>query len=380
MSLRDQTSIVLRNIIRAYYRRRPLNPPSAIHKREIALESLEDKAYVRHLSFPSIDRLYDFILNKKTPLHLYYSSALYEYPDAQPMEAKAWSGSELIFDIDADAYEGCSDSYYVCVKENQVYRVKPESCKTGEKPLEISLIQWDCIKRALDDAFKLREILTVDLGFKDVRVFFSGNRGFHIRVSDDVVIPLNSEERRLIADYVSCSNLDMARIFPTYRTRRGEKILFTNIEFGLRRRVKLQAEKTGLLERERIKDREAFAINASDLSTLLSNECISIDKVVTMDVSRLSRFEGSLNCKAGLKVVEVSDPMKFSSLTYKDLSPFKGRISITPLVDFTGFPIYGSKIDLKKGLRMELDAEDALYLVFKGVAHIYGLKSLEVKT
>ncbi|MGB9828386.1 MAG: DNA primase, partial [Thermosphaera sp.] len=90
MSLRDQSSIVLRNIIRSYYKKRPLQPPPEIHKREIALESLEDRAYLRHLSFPYMDRLYEYILSKKTPLHLYYSSALYENPSAQPMEAKGW--------------------------------------------------------------------------------------------------------------------------------------------------------------------------------------------------------------------------------------------------------------------------------------------------
>ncbi len=379
MSLRDQSSIVLRNIIRSYYKKRPLQPPPEIHKREIALESLEDRAYLRHLSFPYMDRLYEYILSKKTPLHLYYSSALYENPSAQPMEAKGWLGSELIFDIDSDKYQGCSESYYVCIKDNQVYDVKPDSCKSGGKPLEIPLLSWDCVRRALEDAVKLKDILTSDLGFKDVKIFFSGNRGFHVRVSDESVLTLNSEERRLIADYVSCENLDQERVFPTYRFKREERVVFSNAEYGLRRRVKLEAEKAGILRKDRLRNEEVLTISVDELSLMLRSVCVSIDKVVTMDLSRLSRFVGSLNCKSGLKIVEVSDVSKFMDFTYKDLSPFKGKISVTPLVDFPGLPIYGSRIDLRKGVKMELDAEDALYVVLKGLAHLYNIKSLEVK-
>uniref|UniRef100_A0A7C2BKK2 DNA primase small subunit PriS n=1 Tax=Thermosphaera aggregans TaxID=54254 RepID=A0A7C2BKK2_9CREN len=381
MSLREQnqSNIVLRNIIRSYYRKRPLQPPSEIHKREIALESLEDGVYLRHLSFAYMDRLYDYILSKKTPLHLYYSSALYENPSAQPMEAKGWIGSELIFDIDADKYPGCGESYYVCLKENQVYDTKPESCKGGGRPLEIPLLTWDCVTRALQDAFKLKDILTSDLGFKDVKIFFSGNRGFHVRVSDEMVLSLNSEERRLIADYVSCENIDLERVFPAYRIRREERVVFSNMEYGLRRRVKIEAEKAGILRKDRLKNEELYTISLDELSSILQSVCVPIDKVVTMDLSRLSRFVGSLNCKSGLKIVEVSDLSKFAELTYKDLSPFKGKISITPVIDFQGLPIYGNRIDLRRGVKMELDAEDALYVVLKGLAHIYSLKSLEVK-
>jgi DNA primase small subunit len=379
MSLRDQSNIVLRNIIRNYYRKRPLQPPLEIHKREIALESLEDGAYLRHLSFAYMDRLYDYILNNKTPLHLYYSSALYENPSAQPMEAKGWIGSEVIFDIDADKYQGCSESYYICVKDNQVFNAKPDSCESGGKPLEIPLVSWNCIKRALQDAVKLRDILTTDLGFKDVKIFFSGNRGFHVRVSDEAVLALNSEERRLIADYVSCENLDQERVFPTQKFKREERVVFSNVEYGLRRRVKDEAGKAGILRKDRLRNEEVFTISVDELLQILPSVCVTIDKVVTMDLSRLSRFVGSLNCKSGLKVVEVTDVSKFMDYTYKDLSPFKGKISITPLVDFPGLPIYGNRIDLRRGVKVELDAEDALYVVLKGLANIYSIKSLEVK-
>lgn len=369
----------MRNIIRNYYRKRPLQPPLEIHKREIALESLEDGVYLRHLSFAYMDRLYDYILNNKTPLHLYYSSALYENPSAQPMEAKGWIGSELIFDIDADKYQGCSESYYICVKDNQVFNAKPDSCESGGKPLEIPLVSWNCIKRALQDAVKLRDILMTDLGFKDVKIFFSGNRGFHVRVSDEAVLALNSEERRLIADYVSCENLDQGRVFPTQKFKREERVVFSNVEYGLRRRVKDEAGKAGILRKDRLRNEEVFTISVDELLQILPSVCVTIDKVVTMDLSRLSRFVGSLNCKSGLKVVEVTDVSKFMDYTYKDLSPFKGKISITPLVDFPGLPIYGNRIDLRRGVKVELDAEDALYVVLKGLAHIYSIKSLEVK-
>ncbi|MCD6301369.1 MAG: DNA primase, partial [Staphylothermus sp.] len=54
---------LLKKLIREYYSRKPLEEPIYIHKREIAIQSLEDGVYIRHLSFPSLAILYNYILS-----------------------------------------------------------------------------------------------------------------------------------------------------------------------------------------------------------------------------------------------------------------------------------------------------------------------------
>lgn len=106
----------IKKILREYYSQKPLEEPLYIHKREIAIHSLEDEAYIRHLTFPSITHLYNFILNEKTPLHLYYSSAYYESPSIKKMELKGWTGSDLMFDLDSDHYPGCGKILSICIE------------------------------------------------------------------------------------------------------------------------------------------------------------------------------------------------------------------------------------------------------------------------
>ncbi|MEM2026058.1 MAG: hypothetical protein QXW94_07185 [Desulfurococcaceae archaeon] len=60
----------MKRIIRSYYMKKPLEEPNDLHKREIALESLEDNVYIRHLAFPYIDALYHYISENSITLVL----------------------------------------------------------------------------------------------------------------------------------------------------------------------------------------------------------------------------------------------------------------------------------------------------------------------
>ena len=105
------------------------------------------------------------------------------------MAEKKWLGADLIFDLDADHVEGAKDLPY----EKMLLRVKDE------------------VKRLID------EFLLGDLGFgaEDLRIVFSGGRGYHVHISDPKVVRLTSHERREIVDYVTGTDLSMDWVFPS---------------------------------------------------------------------------------------------------------------------------------------------------------------------
>ncbi|MEM4717562.1 MAG: DNA primase small subunit domain-containing protein [Desulfurococcaceae archaeon] len=365
----------LKTIIRQYYSKKPLEEPSDIHKREIALESLEDGKYIRHLSFPYMSQLYDYILRVKTPLHLYYSSALYASPSSDKMEDKEWEGSELIFDIDADKYPGCEQVLWICPSNAGISISKLDSCPGGEKPVEYSTLSWSCIKRAWVDIIELVKILKEELGYKKIKIYFSGNRGFHVRVYDSDVLSLSRESRKAIADYVSCDNLSIQTVFPDYRG----KVLFIPPEFGIRRRVYEYASKMGIIQPARLRGlRDIYALDTENLSNILSNICIKVDKAVTMDTSRLSRFGNSLNMKAGLKVVEIGLNVNIDELYYDKFSPFKGYVKIKSLI--TGnIQVLDNQVELSRYSVSRVDGYIGVYLVVKNIAVPVDYSELEVK-
>jgi DNA primase small subunit len=365
----------LKRIIRDYYGRRTLEEPSDLHKREIALESLEDGSYIRHLSFPYMHLLYEYITNVKTPLHLYYSSALYGVPDADKMENKMWEGSELLFDIDADKYQGCDQKIWVCSLSGEIYSAELDKCPKGEKPVEYSLLPWDCIKKAWIDALRLVDILREELGYSRIKVYFSGNRGFHVKVQDQDALVLTREARRAIADYISCDGLKIEKVFPTYR----DMVIFSRPEHGLRKRVHELATNLGLIQKKEIrgvKDLEVLPVDK--LADLLRDVCLQIDKAVTMDTSRLSRFGNSLNMKAGLKVTEMSINVDIGEYNYSSFSPFKGFIKVKSLI--TGnLDVLGTQLNLARGNIYRLESYIAIYLVVKTLALPIDVSELEVK-
>lgn len=377
MSHLEQTSRFnfMRKIIREYYKLKLLEEPSDLHKREIALESLEDGAYIRHLAFPYMKLLYDYITTVKTPLHLYYSSALYAAPDAERMENKVWEGSELIFDIDADKFEGCSQEIWICPNSGDLYTQRIEHCPKGEKPVVYNPLPWNCLVRAWNSVMRLVEVLQEDLGYKRIKIYFSGNRGFHVKVLDTSILQLDRESRRAIADYISCEGLLFEKVFPLF----NERAVFSRPEFGLRKRVLDVASQHGIVERREIKGSKNLELVELDkLKSILNEVCINIDKAVTMDISRLSRFGNSLNMKAGLLVKELDLNTNIVSLGYSSFSPFKGSIKIKPLIT-SRMQILDNQLDLIRNSVFKSEAYIGVYLVTKGLAIPIDVSELEVK-
>lgn len=204
---------------------------------------------MRHMAFPSRAALKKYLV-EQTPSHAYYSSAYYEKPDAPTMPKKSWLGADLLFDLDADHVEGTKGLSY----EQMLDRVKQE------------------VKRLID------EFLNGDLGFDegDLKLVFSGGRGYHVHVTDQKVLRLTSHERREIVDYVTGTGLDLDWVFPRsafeqsrFKDRPGvghRRGMPTRSDGGWKRRIRCGVEEL-LAELEEMPEEDAKRAVSEALTT-----------------------------------------------------------------------------------------------------------------
>ena len=99
------------------------------------------------------------------------------------MEEKGWLGADLIFDLDADHIQGTENM----TMEEMFHAVK---------------IQFHKL---------VHSFLLGDFGFdeNDVKIVFSGGRGYHAHINNEKVLKLSSHERREIVDYITKPNTDI---------------------------------------------------------------------------------------------------------------------------------------------------------------------------
>jgi DNA primase small subunit len=183
----DESMRFVRNMFSKHYREAALRMPDRFSKREFGFMFFDRPGMVRHTGFPTRASLKKYLV-EQVPAHAYYSCAYYEQPDAPTMQEKKWLGADLIFDLDADHVEGAQNLPY----DKMLERVKSE------------------VIRLIDD------FLLGDLGFEpeELKIVFSGGRGYHVHVTDARVLRLSSHERREIVDYITGTDLDIDWVFP----------------------------------------------------------------------------------------------------------------------------------------------------------------------
>jgi len=326
-------------LFKRYYleRRDEIYVPERLPEREFGYFTFMEKIMIRHMSFNNPGELKDALIDK-TPLHVYHSAAFYKYPRA-PMDQKGWLGSELAFDIDADHLKTpCKKKhdFKICKSCMLDYPVEAERCSKCGGPLE--KVEWvcdKCLESAKAEALKLLEILEDDLGFEKIRTAFSGNRGYHLIVSDEQALELSQQERKEIIDYITSTGLDL-RILglggrriraemapdiadPGWRGRIARSSLQLMLAADPERLYELTEDKKAYSIKEELeKARELLsdnvpwgALKPSTVRLLAEaakeDAASHIDVVVTQDTHRLIRLGNSLNGKTGLKA-QLIDP------------------------------------------------------------------------
>jgi DNA primase small subunit len=353
----DASKRFVMRLFAKHYTEASLDMPDRFARREYGFMFFDRKFMMRHLAFPSRAALKTYLV-EQAPSHAYYSSAYYEKPDAPTMPEKKWLGADLLFDLDADHVEGTKGLPY----EKMLERVKQE------------------VERLVD------EFLNGDLGFdeSDLKIVFSGGRGYHVHIRDQKVLGLSSHERREIVDYVTGTDLDLDWVFPRsafeqsrYKDRAGvgyRRSMPTSEEGGWKRRIRkgiddllaeletmpeedakkfvsqtlaasardigpktvggmyadLFVKNKGRSGADRMREENTFEVFSEKRNSDAFLELVNLrvkgrvkgetDEPVTSDVRRLIRLPSSLHGKTGFEVV----PVPREDLP--DFDPFKDAV------------------------------------------------------
>jgi DNA primase small subunit len=345
--LDENSTLILKRYFKEYYFKFSGNikSPTEIESREFGYFPFGG-GMIRHLSFKDVGTL-RALLVKEAPAGVYCSNSLYSDPSLE-MHKKGWIKAELIFDIDADALKlPCKTEHDVwfCKSCNRKeFGLRPETCPScgGNKLLESSWACPVCLEGTKRETFKLMEFLESDFGIpgRSIKVYFSGNAGYHILVSGDHLESIDQQGRAEIADYLTSQGLlphafktsRLSESDPGWRGRIARYIRnlppesppFKHNEFGKRLRE--------LVDDMKEEKADKFILEAARANS------VRIDVMVTADIHRIFRMPETLNNKTGLVKRECTDLSTFDplvdaiALSHSD-EDLEIRVDIAPKID-----------------------------------------------
>jgi len=350
----------IRNAFRHYYEESRVEAPSLSEKREFGFFTMDEKMMLRHKSFGSSEDFREFLVSL-VPSDVYCSCAYYEDPAAE-MDKKGWMGADLIFDIDADHIPTpCNKIHdeWICNKCGFSGKgIVPEKCPAcgGEKFEDRTWICEVCLASAKLETIKLLDMLTRDFGFheKEIRTFFSGQRGYHIHIESKTVKTLDSIARKEIVDYVSGLGLETAlhgldgndlRNLGVNdsgwrgRIAKGMDNFILNAGPDDYKNIGLERPSATSIMKAITNNKDAILKSLSGsqpwkaikgigpetwkriIEHSAKQQTANVDTVVTTDIHRLIRVTDALHGKTGLKKVE------FPAAAIDSFDPFKGAIA-----------------------------------------------------
>ena len=379
--------------------------PQLPERREFGYLTFKEKFMVRHRRFNTIEQ-FRTVLANTVPSDVYHSVAYYENPDFD-MDKKGWSGADIVFDIDADHIPtSCNKIHdeFRCAKCGFEGRgITPEVCPCCEATKFQTRI-WacdKCIQAAREEVVKLLEVLENDFGLakKEIRTFFSGHRGYHVHIENETVRSLDAMARKEIVDYTI--GLGIHRFEKKDKKKNAEKFFLNDfgwdrrLKHGIKevltnaseeellnigfdsRKIEMIKEKRGTLIERCLEDGYwAGVMGIGDGTWMKLAEYIRekkaalIDTVVTTDIHRLIRMNGTLHGKTGLK------KMEFEPNELQDFDPFteavafkKGKVRML-VFDTPEFRMSGETLGPYKNQTLELPVAAAVLLICKRRAEV----------
>jgi DNA primase small subunit len=303
--LKEKTVGFLAQTYREYYFRASdsIELPESIESREFGYMPFGG-GMVRHLSFKSKGEALAEIL-KQSPSSVYCSNARYEFP-ARPIDEKGWLGAELIFDIDAtDIPTSCKKGHdlWYCEKCHASGKLpRPDRCpKCGGPSVEFHGVCEECLDAAKDHTSRVVSFLEEDFAVEPdaIRVYFSGNRGYHLHVFDARFDQLDQQARGEIAQYMRGSTLPPSQTMAATLRRR---IPESPQGAGWTRRV------TGYVA----KHNQNYGGTLQKLvSEAVTSQRALVDASVTTDIHRVFRLAGTLHGNTGMSKTRVKSLSKF---------------------------------------------------------------------
>jgi len=386
--------------------------PVSLGQRELGFLLFKERVMLRHKFFARISDL-KFFISETVPSDVYHSCAYYENPSAD-MDQKGWLGADLVFDIDADHIPtSCKKIHdeWTCTSIECHFSGKgviPETCPAcGGRKFETKTWPCDlCLESAKDETAKLIDILEKDFGFSnnEIRVFFSGHRGYHVHIENEDIKTLDTVARKEIVDYVFGLGLTISNNKGKGGSgRRRATHEFSLHDFGWNKRLKFGLQKFLLnATKEDLKNAGVIGKSAAEIlenKELIINRCVedgrwdsikgvgvttwkkltehvkvlessSIDTVVTTDTHRLIRMNGTLHGKTGLKKVEFALSGLEDFDPFKEAVAFKGGAVKLFVSDAPEFRLGGNVFGPYKRKTVELPTVAAVLLICKGRAEV----------
>ncbi len=301
-------------------------------KREFGFLRPDKREMVRHLSFHDVSSLRSYLVSIPVS-HVYSSTAIYRDPSNKDMNAKGWEGSDMVFEFDAD-------------------HVKQLKDKANVKSGVLDSSDWSLIKEHTRRL--VNDFLVGDFGFnqKDISINFSGNRGFHVRVSSKPYLQLSQEGRRRLASYINGADLDVDLIYSKLKQRGRAKIIALSQPGWMSKVAK------------------AMGDGQTSVEEAIDSIALDIDENVLLDLHRLIRHVNTLHASTGMMVVPVRDLENF--VPYEDaLVPCdeEVRIRLGDLRPYSGISI--GNLTLSEGLggkEVRVKRSVAVFLLLKGLA------------
>ncbi len=371
----ENSTLILKRYFKEYYFHygERIKAPSEIASREFGYFPFGG-AMIRHISFKDIGT-FRAALVREAPAGAYCSNSLYNDPTAE-MHLKGWKSAELIFDIDADGLKlPCKKVHDVwlckgCGKKE--FGLRPETCPNckGNRILELTWACPDCLEGTKKETMKLLEFLEFDFGISSsqVRVYFSGNAGYHISVEKSQYETLDSHGRAEIADYLTGRGImpnffNSTRLLPNDPGWRGRVARFirdlpeVNTLFKSTTFEKRLSELISDFSKKQV---ENFMTRA------VSENSVKIDAMVTTDIHRIFRMPETLNNKTGLVKRECSDNLNSfdpttDAIAIKDDSKAEVMVDIVPKIE-----IGGSSYGPFRSETIELPLYVGVYIVSRG--------------
>jgi DNA primase small subunit len=235
------------------------------------------------------------------------------------MAEKDWQNADLIFDIDAKDLNLSCRINHTCKKCSNCANIfaNDEKCTQCDsaKSDTVSVLCKDCIAAAKNEVKKLVNILESDLGTnkENLQVYFSGNEGFHIHISNSNYERLESKERAELVDYIMFKGA-MPETFGAKPSDFTKSTFAEPDEKGWLGRVSKQlfGSKSNKPKISRQLVSEGYISFKKKLDEIQKQIGVQIDPNVTIDIHRIFRMGGTINSKSGLVKTPCTDISKFN--------------------------------------------------------------------
>jgi len=243
------------------------------------------------------------MLIRIAPYAAYSSVSFYSRPERR----EGWQGAELVFDVDAKDLP-----------------LRSCSCAPGE-------VCGTCLAEAKEYILGVAEVLREDFALEQLHFVYSG-RGYHLRVLDEKVLGMQSQERASLLDYVAGGVipprelLELRGGYPRVFRLRLLRLL-SLLSPGVFRGSGIPRRRVGSLLEPRTLRRVANELEEGSFTLLKETlgsrgfgrflELIRrlnaemLDAKVTVDVKRILRLPGSLHSKVSMKCVYIKDVERF---------------------------------------------------------------------